>query len=209
MLIIGVAGGSGSGKTTVVKKIINSLPVKSVTTIPQDAYYKDNGHLSAEEKLNINFDHPNSIEWTLLVKHIDELKKGKTIQLPTYSYISCARLQETIPIVPCDIIVIEGILVFTDPELVKRMDIKVFVDAESDDRLSRIIGRDTIERGRNYNQVLEHYSKWVKPMHIQFIEPTKRLADIIVPQGGDNEVAIDLLVSSIEMKLHKKRGISK
>jgi uridine kinase len=201
MLIIGIAGGSGCGKTTVVREIIKRLPKNSVAVIPQDAYYWDNGHLSPEEKLKINFDHPNSIEWDLLVEHLDALRRGETIQMPTYSYISCARLPETIEIKPRKVIIVEGILIYTDPELIKRLDIKVFVDAESDDRLTRIIRRDTIERGRDYTQVLDHYYRWVKPMHLQFIEPTKRHADIIVPQGGENKVAIDILASRVKMKL--------
>lgn len=201
MLIIGIAGGSGCGKTTVVREIIKRLPKNSVTVIPQDAYYWDNGHLTPEEKLSINFDHPNSIEWSLLVDHLDALRLGKTIQMPVYSYITCARLPETVAIEPRKVIIVEGILIYSDFELIKRLDIKVFVDAESDDRLTRIIRRDTIERGRDYNQVLEHYARWVKPMHLQFIEPTKRYADIIVPQGGENTVAIEVLVSRIRMKL--------
>ncbi|MBK7031044.1 MAG: uridine kinase [Bacteroidales bacterium] len=201
MLIIGIAGGSGCGKTTVVKEIIRRLPKSSVSVIPQDAYYWDNGHLSQEEKLEINFDHPNSIEWTLLVEHLDILRQGKPIEMPQYSYVECARSHDTIHIEPKQVIIVEGILIFTDPELLKRLDIKIFVDAENDDRLTRIIRRDTIERGRDFRQVLDHYSKWVKPMHLQFIEPSKRYADIIVPQGGENKVAVQVLASRIQMKL--------
>ncbi len=201
MLIIGIAGGSGCGKTTVVREIIKRLPKNSVTVIAQDAYYWDNGHLTPEEKLKINFDHPNSIEWSLLVEHLDALRRGESIEMPVYSYISCARLPETVKIEPRQVVIVEGILTFIDLKLIKRLDIKVFVDADSDDRLTRIIRRDTIERGRDYTQVLEHYNRWVKPMHLQFIEPTKRYADIIVPQGGENKVAIDILSSRIKMKL--------
>jgi len=201
MLIIGIAGGSGCGKTTVVREIIKRLPKNSVAVIPQDAYYWDNGHLSPEEKLKINFDHPNSIEWSLLVKHIDALRNGESIEMPVYSYIECARLKETVKIEPRQVIIVEGILIYSDMELIKRLDIKVFVDAESDERLMRIIRRDTVERGRDPMKVLEHYTRWVKPMHLQFIEPTKRNADIIVPQGGENKVAIEILASRIKMKL--------
>jgi len=201
MLIIGIAGGSGCGKTTVVREIIKRLPKNSVAVIPQDAYYWDNGHLSPEEKLTINFDHPNSIEWNLLISHIDALRRGESIEMPVYSYIDCARLKETVTIEPRNVIIVEGILIYSDLELVKRFDIKVFVDAESDERLMRIIRRDTVERGRDPMKVLDHYSRWVKPMHLQFIEPTKRNADIIVPQGGENKVAIEILASRIKMKL--------
>lgn len=201
MLIIGIAGGSGCGKTTVVREIIKRLPKNSVAVIPQDAYYWDNGHLSPEKKLTINFDHPNSIEWNLLISHIDALRRGESIEMPVYSYIDCARLKETVTIQPRKVIIIEGILIYSDLELVKRLDIKVYVDAESDERLMRIIRRDTVERGRDPMKVLDHYTRWVKPMHLQFIEPTKRNADIIVPQGGENKVAIEILASRIKMKL--------
>ncbi len=199
MLIIGIAGGSGSGKTTVVNKIIEGLPTDEVTVISQDSYYKDSGHLSSEEHRKINFDHPASIEFKLLIQQLDMLKKGETIPMPIYSYVTCARSKETIPITPKKVVIVEGILVFTNAALRSRMDIKIFVDADADDRLMRIIWRDIEERGRNFKQVLTHYQKFVKPMHLQFIEPTKRYADIIVPQGGENQVAIDILASRIKM----------
>ena len=201
MLIIGIAGGSGSGKTTVVNKIIKGLPKNAVSVISQDSYYKDNGHLSEEEKKRINFDHPASIEFTLLIKHLEDLTAGKTIQRPIYSYVTCARAKETIPVNPTKVIIIEGILIFTNAKLRDKCNIKVFVDADTDDRLMRIVKRDLIERGRSVQNVLDHYETFVKPMHLQFIEPTKRYADIIVPQGGANLVAIDILTSRIKMKL--------
>lgn len=201
MLIIGIAGGSGCGKSTVVKQIIKKLPKDSVTVIPQDSYYKDNGHLSPEERAKINFDHPSSIEFNLLVKHLDMLKEGETIGMPIYSYLTCARAKETIPVQPKEVVIVEGILIMSNPRVRDRMDIKVFVDADPDDRLMRIIRRDIEERGRSFGQVLDHYEKFVKPMHLQFIEPSKRYADIIVPQGGANHVAIDILTSRIKMNI--------
>ncbi|HOI87385.1 MAG TPA: uridine kinase [Lentimicrobium sp.] len=201
MLIIGIAGGSGCGKSTVVKQIVKRLPKDSVSILPQDSYYKDNGHLSPEERARINFDHPSSIEFNLLIKHVDMLKEGQTIGMPIYSYLTCARAKETIPVEPREVVIVEGILIMSNPRLRDRMDIKVFVDADADDRLMRIIRRDIEERGRSFSQVLDHYERFVKPMHLQFIEPTKRYADIIVPQGGANHVAIDILSSRIRMNL--------
>lgn len=206
MLIIGIAGGTGSGKTTVVKRIIELLPPGEVVVIPQDSYYRDNSHLPIEERQEINFDHPASIEFELLVEHVKLLKTGMPVEQPIYSYLTCTRAKETIPITPRHVVIIEGILVLTHPELRDLMDIKVFVDADADDRLSRVIARDIVERGRSVNKVLERYEKTVKPMHLQFIEPTKRYADIIVPQGGNNSVAITILTSIIEKTL-RKHGI--
>ncbi len=205
MLIIGIAGGSGSGKTTVVNKIISSLPKNSVTVILQDAYYRDSGHLTVEERKKINFDHPSSIEFSLLVDHIDQLKDGKTIGMPIYSYLTCTRAEETIPVEPKKVIIVEGILILTNSRLRKRLDIRVYVDADSDDRLMRIIWRDIEERGRSFKEVLDHYEKFVRPMHLLFIEPNKRYADIIIPQGGKNQIAIDILTSSIKEKLREEK----
>ncbi len=202
MLIIGIAGGSGSGKTTVVNKIVEALPKNSVAVIPQDAYYFDNGHLTQEEKLQINFDHPNSIEFDLLVDHLNALKRGETIQRPIYSYVTCARSKEFVPISPKRVVIVEGILILGNSKLRKMLDIKMFVATDSDNRLMRIIRRDVQERGRNYNDALNHYEKYVKPMHTQFIEPTKLHADLIIPQGGKNKVAIEMVVSRIKMNLN-------
>lgn len=201
MLIIGIAGGSGSGKTTVVNKIIERLPDHTVSVVYQDAYYWDNGHLSPEEKKRINFDHPDSIEWELLVDHLNQLEAGNVIDMPVYSYTECARLKETVRVIPREVVIVEGILIYTYKKLLDKFDIKVFVDAESDDRLMRIVRRDIIQRGRDVEAVLTHYNTFVKAMHIQFIEPTKRVADIIIPQGGENEVGIDILASRIRMNL--------
>jgi len=203
MLIIGIAGGSGSGKTTVVNRMIEILPKDSVSVIAQDSYYWDNGHLPPEEKKKINFDHPDSIEWELMARHIDMLKDGHTIEMPTYSYVECARMDEIISVEPRAVTIVEGILVFTSSELRSRFDIKVFVDADDDDRLSRIMSRDIVQRGRDPQEVLRHYHTFVKPMHLQFIEPSKRYADIIVPQGGENLVAIDVLASKVKTRLQE------
>ncbi|MFW6224889.1 MAG: uridine kinase [Bacteroidota bacterium] len=207
MLIIGIAGGSGSGKSTVVKKIVNHLPENSVSVIYQDSYYKDNGHLSAEEKAGINFDHPSAIEFNLLVKHLDMLKNGETIPMPIYSYVTCDRSKDFIPVKPKDVVIVEGILIMSNPRMRERMDIKIFVDADADDRLMRVIKRDIQERGRSFLEVLEHYEKFVKPMHLQFIEPSKRYAEIIVPQGGENHVAINMITSTIKIIQQTKQLI--
>ena len=201
MLIIGIAGGTGSGKTTVVRKITERLPAGEVAILPQDSYYRDSSHLPLEERLEINFDHPASIEFELLTKHLKELRKGHPIQQPIYSYLTCTRSEETVPVNPCKVIIVEGILILSNPELRKLMDLKIFVDADADDRLIRVINRDIVERGHSVNKVMERYECTVKPMHLQFIEPTKRFADIIVPQGGNNHIAIDILTKYIENNL--------
>jgi uridine kinase len=205
MLVIGIAGGSGSGKTTVVNKIIKGLPSASVSIISQDAYYWDNGHLSPQEKKMINFDHPDSIEWELLIHDLDRLIAGYPIEMPVYSYVSCARSKESVMVMPKRVIIVEGILILTNEQLRNRFNVKVFVDADADDRLIRIIQRDILERGRSVDTVLTHYESFVKPMHLQFIEPSKRYADLIIPQGGENEVAIELLSSRINWKLNQEK----
>lgn len=203
MLVIGIAGGTGSGKTTVVNKIIKSLPAGEVAVIPQDSYYKDSGHIPMEERSKINFDEPASIEWTLLEKQLRELKEGKSIEMPTYSYLTCTRQKETVHVEPRDVIIVEGILVFTQPSLCQLMDVKVFVDADADDRLIRVIARDCIERGRTPQMVIDRYQAVLKPMHERYIEPSKRKADLIVPQGGNNTVAIKLLTDYIASRLKR------
>ena len=206
MLVVGIAGGTGSGKTTVVEKIVKRFHSNHVVVLPQDSYYRDNSHIPVEKRQLINFDHPSSLEFPLLIDHIKKLKAAQTIQQPVYSYITCTRSKETITVKPADVVIIEGILVLADAGLRKLMDIKVFVDADADDRLGRVIMRDINERGRSVVQVLERYEKTVKPMHLQFIEPTKRYADIIIPQGGNNEVGIEILISVIEKNLVKGKG---
>ncbi len=202
MLIIGIAGGTGSGKTTVVRKIIEQLPQGEVTVLPQDSYYRDNSDISLEERQKINFDHPDSIEWELLIEHLNCLKNNKSIELPSYSYLTCTRNPETITVVPRDVVIVEGIMVLSNSELREMMDLKIFVDADADDRLSRVITRDIVERGRDVQQTLDRYKETVKPSHLQFIEPTKRYANLIVPQGGNNTVAINILKQHIEQNLN-------
>jgi uridine kinase len=197
MLVIGIAGGTGSGKSTVVRKIIESLPAGEVTVIPQDCYYKDNAHIPLEERLKMNYDEPASIEWTLLTKHLTELKEGKTVEMPTYEFVTCSRLDKTITLKPTEVVVVEGILVLTDKALRDMLDVKVFVDADDDERLIRVIHRDCIERGRTPQMVIDRYLETLKPMHELHIAPSKRYADIIVPQGGHNKVAIKLLTDYI------------
>jgi uridine kinase len=201
MFTIGIAGGTGSGKTTVVRKILERIPEDRVALIPQDSYYRDSSHLPLEERQQMNFDHPDSLEFDLLVEHIRELKAGRPVEQPIYSYLTCTRAVETIPVEPREVIILEGILIYTYLPLIREIDLKVFVDADADDRLGRVIQRDMMERGRDLNKVLERYQKTVKPMHLQFIEPSKRYADLIVPQGGMNEVAISILLHTIEKKL--------
>ena len=205
MLIIGIAGGSGSGKTTVVREITQQLK-ENVVVIPQDSYYKDLGHLTEEEKRVHNFDHPDSIDFDLLRAQLKELRDGKTVEQPIYSYITCGRSNETVTVKPADVIIVEGILIFSDPKLRKLMDIKIFVDADDDDRLMRVMARDIVERGKTVEWVIERYSQTVKPMYLQFIEPSKRYADIKIPQGGHNKVAIDVISATIEKSLANSKN---
>lgn len=201
MLVIGIAGGTGSGKTTVVRKIIESLPQGEVVVMPQDSYYKDNAHIPLEERLKMNYDEPASIEWSLLTQHIRELKENRDIKMPTYDFLTCARLKETVHVVPKEVVVVEGILVLTDKDLRDMLDVKVFVDADADERLIRVIKRDCVERGRTPQMVIDRYQDTLKPMHELYIEPSKRYADLIIPQGGGNNVAIKLLTDYIRSLL--------
>lgn len=201
MLVIGIAGGTGSGKTTVVRKIIESLPQGEVVVMPQDSYYKDNAHIPLEERLKMNYDEPASIEWSLLTQHLRELKEGKEVEMPTYDFLTCARLNETVHVCPKEVVVVEGILVLTDKELRDMLDVKVFVDADADERLIRVIRRDCVERGRTPEMVIDRYQETLKPMHELYIEPSKRYSDLIIPQGGGNNVAIKLLTDYIRSLL--------
>lgn len=205
MLIVGIAGGTGSGKTTVVRKIIEVFPNNEVIVIPQDAYYKDNGHIPLEERQKINFDHPDSLEFSLLIDHLKLLKKGKSMEMPIYSYLTCLRSKETITVRPSRVVLVEGILILADAGLRNMLDIKVFVDADADDRLGRVIRRDIAERGRDVLKVLERYHDTVKPSHLQFIEPSKRYADVIIPGGGENQVGIEVLISIIKQHLSGRK----
>lgn len=203
MIIIGIAGGTGSGKTTVVKRIIDSLPKDEVALIPQDSYYKDSSNVPVEERQNINFDHPNAFDWDLLSKHIAMLKKGESIEQPIYSYLTCTRQRETVHVEPKEVIIIEGIMALSDRRLRNLMDLKFFVDADPDERLIRVIQRDVLERGRTAEAVMDRYMKVLKPMHLEFIEPCKRYADLIIPQGGHNQKAIEIIKLYIEKILGK------
>lgn len=196
--IIGIAGGTGSGKTTVVKKIVEALPPHHVAVVPLDSYYNDTTSMTEEERHAINFDHPDAFDWKLLTKQINELREGRAIEQPTYSYIKCNRLPETIHVEPKPVIIVEGIMTLINKKLRDIMDIRIFVDCDSDERLIRNIQRDTVERGRDVQTVLDRYLKVLKPMHEQFIEPTKRFAHIIIPEGGDNVKGIDMVCKYIE-----------
>lgn len=196
--LIGIAGGTGSGKTTVVRKIVEALPPNHVAVVPLDSYYNDTSEMTEEERHAINFDHPDAFDWKLLIKQVNELREGESIEQPTYSYLKCNRLPETIHVEPRPVIIIEGIMTLLNKRLREMMDLKVFVDCDPDERLIRNIQRDTIERGRDVNMVVQRYLDVLKPMHEQFIEPTKRFADVIIPQGGENLKGIDILCKYVE-----------
>ena len=201
MLIIGIAGGTGCGKTTVVNTILNELPEGEVGVISQDSYYKDTSHLSYDERVNINFDHPRSIDFDLLVNHLKQLKKGKSIDQPVYSFVKHNRTGDTIKTKPRKVMIVEGILILTNPEIRDLFDIKIFVHADSDERLIRRLKRDISERGRDINEVLTRYQTTLKPMHEQFIEPMKEYADIIIPNNKYNTVAVDIVRTIINERL--------
>jgi len=201
MLIIGIAGGTGCGKTTVVNQIINELPNEEVGVISQDSYYNDLSHLSLEDRRKTNFDHPNSIDFPLLTKHLKKLKSGESIEQPVYSFLECNRTKKTIPTHPRKVMIVEGILIMTNPEIRNMFDIKIFVHADTDERLIRRLKRDVNERGWNLDETLEKYQSVIKPMHDQFIEPTKEYADIIIPNNKYNTVAVEIVRSIINEKL--------
>ena len=196
--IIGIAGGTGSGKTTVVKKIAEALPPDFVSIVPLDSYYNDTTGMTDEARKAINFDHPDAFDWRLLIEQVNDLRQGKAIEQPTYSYILSNRLPETIHVEPKKVIIIEGIMTLINKKLRDMMDLKIFVDADPDERLIRNIQRDTIDRGRTVSMVVDRYLSVLKPMHEQFIEPTKRFADIIIPQGGENAKGIGIICDYIQ-----------
>ncbi len=204
MLVIGIAGGTGSGKTTVVNKIIEEFTRGEVAILSHDSYYYDLSGLPLEERRKTNFDHPAAIEFDLMVQHVKALKAGNPIQEPVYSMLTCTRTKEFRKIIPRQVLLLEGILCLSHKKLRSLMDIKVYVECASDLRLSRVIRRDIEERGRNIHQVLERYEETVRPSHIQFIEPTKQFADIIIPQGGRNQVAIHILTNYIKQSLNNR-----
>jgi uridine kinase len=200
-LVIGVAGGTGSGKSTVARNVAAALGDASVAFIDMDAYYLDHGHLSLEERKKVNWDHPNAFDWDHLVHQLAQLAGGAAIDKPSYDFLSHARSPETVRIPPADVIVIDGILLFTDARVRELCDVKVFVDADADVRLIRRIKRDMAKRGRPLAEILEQYLSTVQPMHLEFVEPSKRYADMIVPRGGHNPVAIEMIVAKIARRL--------
>ncbi len=201
MLVIGIAGGSGCGKSTFVRNIMDQLPPDSVALISQDNYYRDNSHLPLEERHQLNFDHPNAIDFELLIEQLKDLKAGKAINMPQYSYITCTRSEKTINVNPKAIIIVEGMMSLVQEELRKLFDISIFIDVDDDERLIRCIQRDIAERERNVESVIERYQRTVKPMHLAFIAPSKYHADVIVPLGGQNTAAKNMIVRMIMQKL--------
>ena len=204
MLIIGIAGGTGSGKTTVVNKIVNTLPANMVAVIPQDSYYKAQWDVPEDLRKKTNFDHPDAFEWPLLSHQIDELRHGRAIEQPTYSYLTCTRQEETVHVEPHEVIIVEGIMALYDKSLRDLMDLKIFVDAEPDERLLRVIERDIAERGHPLEMLINKYRNVLKPMHDEFIEPTKQYADIIIPNGGENARAVSMMQMYILSALIKR-----
>jgi uridine kinase len=196
-LVVGIAGGTGSGKTTVAHKLASAMPDGRCVTIEHDAYYRDQGHLSPEERAKINYDHPGSLESSLLIEHLRQLRGGRAVAVPIYDFATHTRRRETRAVEPARVIVVEGILVFTEPELRDQMDIKIFVDTDPDIRLMRRIRRDLEQRGRTFQSVRDQYYATVRPMHIEHVEPTKRWADLIIPEGGNNRVALDVLLGQL------------
>lgn len=204
-VIIGIAGGSGSGKTTVGLRIMEQAPGKTVLIIHHDSYYRDNSHLPLKDRAKINYDHPSAFETELLVDHLQEIRQGRPVEIPTYDYAAHSRLPQTDHVEPADIIFVEGILVLESVALRDLMDIRLYVDVDADERFIRRLRRDTAERGRTPESVIHQYQQVVKPMHLQFVEPSKRFAHLIIPEGGHNRVAIDLIAAKIADVLRARR----
>lgn len=196
-VIIGVAGGTGSGKTTVAHRILDGVGTEHIAYIPHDAYYKDLSHLSPEERARVNFDHPDSLETELMVEHLKQLREGEPVEIPVYDFTTHTRTSETHHVVPAPILLVEGILIFAEPELRKIFDVKIFIDTDADIRFIRRLRRDVEERGRTFKSVIDQYLRTVRPMHMEFVEPSKRHADVIIPEGGFNEVAIEMVAARI------------
>lgn len=196
-LVVGIAGGTGSGKTTVAHKLAAAMPPGRCVTIEHDAYYRDQGHLPPAERAKINYDHPSSLESELLAVHLRELRAGRPVDIPIYDFATHTRRPETRPVPPARVIIVEGILVFTEPALRELIDIKIFVDTDADIRLIRRIRRDLEQRGRTFQSVRDQYYATVRPMHLEHVEPSKRWADLIVPEGGDNKVALDVMLGQL------------
>ena len=203
-ILIGVAGGSGSGKTTVANNLVKAFESEVATLLEQDAYYRELTNMSLEEKAKVNFDHPNSIEFELLKKHIEALKNGESIERPIYDFTTHSRKEGTVKINPSKIIVVEGILIFDVPEIRELFDVKIFVDTDTDEMILRRIERDMNERGRSFESIKNQYLTTVKPMYLEFCEPSKRYADVIIPRGGENRIAIDMLVSNLKRYIDEK-----
>ena len=202
-IVIGIAGGTGSGKTTVAQAILRRVGSEKIAYLPHDAYYKDHSHLSPEERAQVNYDHPDSLETSLLVEHIRALKAGQVIERPVYDFTTHSRTRQTVRVEPRPIILVEGILIFVEPDLRNLFDIKIFVDTEADIRFIRRLLRDIHERGRTMESVVDQYLNTVRPMHLEFVEPSKRYADIIIPEGGLNTVALDMVVARLEALLRE------
>jgi len=196
-VVIGIAGGSGSGKTTVARRIIAHTPADGLTVLGQDSYYKDLSHLPPEERRKVNFDHPDALDNDLLIEHLNELRAGRSVKQPVYDYKTNTRKREIVKKTPARVLVVEGILVLVDRRLRELMDIKLFVDCDADERFIRRAGRDVADRGRTLDSVIEQYLRIVKPMHLRFVEPSKRYADVIIPQGGHNDIAFDMIATKI------------
>ncbi len=200
-IVIGIAGGTGSGKTTVAQAILRRVGPERIAYLPHDAYYYDHSHLSPEERAQVNYDHPDSLETSLLIEHIQALKAGQTIERPVYDFTTHSRTHQTVRVEPRPIILVEGILIFVEPALRDLFDVKIFVDTDADIRFIRRLRRDIQERGRTVESVIEQYLRTVRPMHLEFVEPSKRYADVIIPEGGFNEVALDMVIARIESLL--------